>query len=291
MLYNRHPISMKKVLKYSLLLLASAALFTACGEKDSDSSDTPSGGGSGNGGYEAPERKISALDVWLRETFLGTLHFKWEDDKLIALGTYDADSVWHERARFSYVGDLPSEFVEPPYDKVSYSHNSTGQISNVKYTFDGGDGEYLFSFTYSNGKVTRFIRDRIDDGESPDTTYLTWTGNNVTHFERHDIGNYGVEVREGTIQYSAKKNPIRLPIGVGIEFTSETHYRGVLEYLWTAAGCSDYCFWTENIPDPNWISYWTGDSVQYTFDGDWPVEMSGPDKKGTPVRIKFIYAD
>ena len=37
---------MKKVLKYSLFLLASAALFTACGEKDNAPSETPSCGGS-----------------------------------------------------------------------------------------------------------------------------------------------------------------------------------------------------------------------------------------------------
>lgn len=277
---------MNKVLKYKALLLASAVLFSACGEKDNnDVSDTPSGGG---GGSAFAERKLSKIDVSYvgHEEIVETIHFVWENDKLVALGGYLPDGSWHEACRFSYDGDLPTGFSNPgiPAYTASYTHND-GRISHVRFTETYSEGtsedkEYSFSYTYTDGNITSYTIDR--PGTDDDTMYLTWTGNNIATMRLAD----GDELQ---LQYSSKKNPIRLPQGVGLEFNKATNYRGVFEYLSTVVGF--FSFWTENLLDADFLSLVAKEEFQYTFDGDWPVEMVGPDVKGTPTRIKFYYAD
>lgn len=52
---------MKKHLMFSMLFLVSTVIFTACGDKDNESVENPTGRGGTGGTYQAPSSKLTRL--------------------------------------------------------------------------------------------------------------------------------------------------------------------------------------------------------------------------------------
>ena len=215
---------MKKVLKYSLFLLASAALFTACGEKDNDPSETPSGGGS----ISSPEKKIKSIQTTPSNWTLvpRMVSFEWEGD-LMKLVHFDGEQVYGSMI-FSYNGatgatvTLPakrSESEDPSYfNYCNIRYDGDRVIEQEWRKYSGEDSSiHTYSYSYADGSIAgvdcmwkkwdhKYFR-------SDENYYREGSERLPMTFEKGNLVLYGSKssdegrTRYVEISYDEKKNP------------------------------------------------------------------------------------
>lgn len=215
---------MKKVLKYSLFLLASAALFTACGEKDNDPSETPSGGGS----ISSPEKKIKSIQTTPSNWTLvpRKVSFEWEGD-LMKLVHFDGEQVYGSMI-FSYNGatgatvNYPRKESDPSYFNycnIRYDGDRVIEQEWRKY-IDEDSSIHTYSYSYADGSIAGvdYMWKKWDHKyrRSDENYYREGSERLPMTFEKGNLVLYGSKsssegsIRYVEISYDDKKSPFPL---------------------------------------------------------------------------------
>jgi len=265
---------MKKALKYTMFLLASAALFSACGEKDNDPSDAPSGGGSSS----APSKKIKQIeldyygDIWINR-------YTWDGDNIVELATV-RDGRVEQKSRYEYEGNRISRETETRYydgeggyretvGKYIYAGSHIERVELTEYMYLEGESqpyeqEYdgTRRYTWGDGKPVRII----DEGRHESITHTyQFEGDNLV---KMDV-DHGYST---TISYDNGKNPFPLMY--------QFHWSGVQFDGWSVNNI------TKMEDSRGTITY------DYTYDADgYPVsaKQTEVDEEGREWEVTITY--
>ena len=215
MLNNWQYNHMKKLLKFSTLLLLATAIFTACGDKDNNPAENPAGDGEDGGTYQSPSSKLTR--VVFSGAYSAAADFTWEGDLLTQVILNQ--ETYPKRCTFSYGSDgITSIYKYWPdglmVEKTEFYYTD-GKITKVVRSDSDDYTNLVFYYRYTNNKITE-INDS-SDVHYPKSYYLTWTDNNITHVRvKRTQGAAGVDFVEEeipVIQMNAK-NPLYMPMGI-----------------------------------------------------------------------------
>lgn len=312
-----------------MFILATAALFAACGDKDNanDPSDSPSGGGDnpGSSTYAFSGRKLTKVVV-SRDMYPGTIwtyDLSWDGNHLTEI----KETAWYgtRHVVVSYDGDRPvalNAYKDGSlYSSASYTY-SGGRVSRVLYMEPEHDSDspepdsaWMRDYTYSDGKISKITHTNIDElqyhrhgpfypgdnwseSRAISEYTLTWDGNNLATRSLEYNASWNEFFEQNVrCEYSDKKNPLCPPLGLfGIE---------IYEMLsgnpagWECVRGNNAWFdayWSENIVSNIKIN--GSDAQQYelswTFDGDYPSKLImtiNEDGYSDTYTVAYTYVD
>lgn len=281
-----------------MFLLATAALFAACGDKDNanDPSDSPSGGGDnpGSSTYAFSGRKLAKAVVHFEHQYgnTWTYDFSWNGDLLQEIRGFDSGrKTW--RAEVVYENGRPvtiNGYRKDALDsRITYTY-SGNKVSHVLYMEmdenDEGvmvlDTAVILDYTYTGNKITLI---NATEWRRNRQYHLSWDGNNISTFT-------GCE-----IEYSDKKSPFYPPVGLfGYELlimlSDNPSGWGYSTGNWS------YFSWSENLMSRNInkADYNATTTITGTFDGEYPLTLTNTttadDMEGSKsFSVTYTYAD
>lgn len=311
---------MKKTLRHCMFILATAALFAACGDKDNanDPSDSPSGGGDnpGSSTYAFSGRKLAKAVVHYEHQYGNTWTYdlSWEGDLLSEITEYRGD--WGDSRRFivAYDGNRPiainGYWEDSLFASVTYTYSGE-HVTRVLYMEPDSDFPNrqvdscrIWDYTYTDGKITKIVEtdyniiqyERITnhhpdfvESDAQSLLYHTWDGNNVATVR--DGKN-----REGSFEYSDKRPAFCPPMGLfGIELNDlisgnpagwgYVHgYNGMFGAIWSKNIVTKMTY--RNVDD-----YY---NLSWSYDGDYPTKLVWTitdEGRSSTFSVTYTYVD